>query len=223
MKILTYSIFLLLGTLATQVGAEESGMPMMQGKSHEQMKMSDEMNNATLIESDISESMEDNIQAAKKTQDENVQDNNSPEMATGMEGFSRGSVIRSIFTSAIEDREPVDQVKELANNNDKIIYYTELRDMAGQIAKHRWEYNGKVMAEVEFNVKGQRWRVWSSKSFVPQWTGEWKVSVLNGANEVISEDILNYNAVTEATEMAPLEAVPATNSPAVETAPSAVQ
>ncbi len=107
-------------------------------------------------------------------------------------GFSRGSVVRSVFTSAVEDREPTDSIKELNTNSDKVIYYTELRDMAGQTAKHRWEYNGEVMAEVEFNVGGSRWRVWSSKSFVPGWTGEWKVSVLNGANEVISEDILNY-------------------------------
>lgn len=109
-------------------------------------------------------------------------------------GFSRGSVVRSVFTSSIEDREPTDSIKELNTNSDKVIYYTELRDMAGQTARHRWEFNGEVMAEVEFNVGGSRWRVWSSKSFVPGWTGEWKVSVLNGANEVISEDLLSYTA-----------------------------
>jgi len=111
-------------------------------------------------------------------------------------GFSRGSVVRSVFTSAVEEREPTDSIKELNTNSDKVIYYTELRDMAGQTAKHRWEYNGEVMAEVEFNVGGARWRVWSSKSFVPGWTGEWKVSVLNGANEVISEDVLTYSPAT---------------------------
>ncbi len=108
-------------------------------------------------------------------------------------GFSRGSVVRSVFTSAVKDREPTDNIKQLDTRSDKVIYYTELRDMAGQTATHRWEYNGKVMAEVKFNIKGARWRVWSSKSLVPGWTGEWKVSVLNGANEVISEDILTYS------------------------------
>ncbi len=122
-------------------------------------------------------------------------------------GFSRGSVVRSVFTSAVEDREPTDSIKELNTNTDKVIYYTELRDMAGQTARHRWEYNGEVMAEVKFNVGGSRWRVWSSKSFVPGWTGEWKVSVLNGANEVISEDILTY---------VPATAEPAAPAPAVE-------
>ncbi len=115
-------------------------------------------------------------------------------------GFSRGSVVRSVFTTAVRDREPADSVRELDTHSDKVIYYTELRDMAGQTAKHRWEHNGKVMAEVEFKVGGSRWRVWSSKSLVPGWTGEWKVSVLNGANEVISEDVFNYKPAMDEAE-----------------------
>ncbi|VAX13093.1 hypothetical protein MNBD_GAMMA24-1900 [hydrothermal vent metagenome] len=117
-------------------------------------------------------------------------------MPVEQSGFSRGSVVRSVFTSAVKDREPTDNIKQLDTRSDKVIYYTELRDMAGQTATHRWEYNGKVMAEVKFNVKGARWRVWSSKRLVPGWTGEWKVSVLNGANEVISEDVLTYSQAT---------------------------
>ncbi len=105
-------------------------------------------------------------------------------------GFSRGSVVRSAFTSSIEDREPVDAVDKVEGGDETIYFFTELRDMSGQTAKHRWEYNGEVMAEVEFNVNGPRWRVWSSKNLQPAWAGEWKVSVLNGANEVISEKTL---------------------------------
>ena len=113
-------------------------------------------------------------------------------MAEEQSGFSRGSVMRSIFTNAIEDREPTDNMKSTGNTSNKVIYFTELRDMSGQMAKHRWEHNGNVMAEVEFNVRGPRWRVWSSKSFMPSWEGEWKVSVLNAAGEVISEELINY-------------------------------
>lgn len=114
--------------------------------------------------------------------------------AVEQSGFSRGSVVRSTFTTAIEDREPVNDMKTITNNEGKVFYYTELRDMSGQTATHRWEYNGEVKAEVKFNVGGPRWRVWSSKSFVPGWTGDWKVSVINGAGEIISEDMFNYAA-----------------------------
>ncbi len=115
---------------------------------------------------------------------------NKPQTMEEQSGFSRGSVVRSAFTSSIEDREPVDAVDKVEGGDETIYFFTELRDMSGQTAKHRWEYNGEVMAEVEFNVNGPRWRVWSSKNLQPAWAGEWKVSVLNGANEVISEKTL---------------------------------
>ena len=108
-------------------------------------------------------------------------------------GFSRGSVVRSAFTRDIAEREPTENLQNLTNENGQVKFFTELRDMSGQTAIHRWEYEGKVVAEIEFNVKGPRWRVWSSKSLVPQWTGDWKVSVVNGAGEVISEKNLSYD------------------------------
>lgn len=108
-------------------------------------------------------------------------------------GFSRGSVIRSAFTRNIDEREPMENLQNLTNDNGQVKFFTELRDMSGQTATHRWEYDGKVVSEIEFNVKGPRWRVWSSKSFVPAWTGDWKVSVVNGAGEVISEKMLSYD------------------------------
>lgn len=119
------------------------------------------------------------------------------EVLTERSGFSRGSVMRSIFTNGIEDREPIDNMQATGNLANNITYFTELRDMSGQTAKHRWQYKGEVVAEVEFNVRGPRWRVWSSKAMLPQWEGEWKVSVLNAAGEVISEDVINYKDIDE--------------------------
>lgn len=129
-----------------------------------------------------------------------------------MSGFSRGSVVRSAFTREIEEREPMENLESLTNDNDQVKFFTELRDMSGQTAIHRWEYDGKVVAEVEFNVKGPRWRVWSSKSLVPEWTGDWKVSVVNGAGEVIAEKNLSYN-VAAAPTADPVTAPAATTMP----------
>lgn len=107
-------------------------------------------------------------------------------------GFSRGSVVRSVFTTQVKDREPVDKLNNDKTHDSQVFFFTELRDMSGQTAIHRWEHNGKVAAEVKFNVRGPRWRVWSSKTFSPNATGEWKVSVVNGAGDVIAEDMLDY-------------------------------
>jgi len=126
-------------------------------------------------------------------------------------GFSRGSVVRSAFTREIDEREPMENLQNLTNDNGQVKFFTELRDMSGQTAIHRWEYDGKVVAEIEFNVKGPRWRVWSSKSFVPQWTGDWKVSVVNGAGEVISEKTMSYD-VAAAPIATPADTTPAATS-----------
>jgi len=128
-------------------------------------------------------------------------------------GFSRGSVVRSAFTRTIDEREPTENLEKLTNENEQVKFFTELRDMSGQTAIHRWEYDGKVVAEVEFNVKGPRWRVWSSKSFVPQWTGDWKVSVINGAGEIISEKNLSYDVAAAASETASESAPSAISEP----------
>ncbi len=140
----------------------------------------------TLIESDAAV-----IEAAPATEKADA-----AEEMKEQAGFSRGSVTRSAFTRDIDEREPTENLQSLTNDNGQIKFFTELRDMSGQTAIHRWEYEGKVVAEVEFYVKGPRWRVWSSKSFVPQWTGDWKVSVVNGAGEVISEKNLSYEVAT---------------------------
>ena len=149
---------------------------------------------------------------------------NEPAEAAGQ---SRGSVVRSIFTTGIKDREPLDKLSSSTIDNKLLFYFTELRDMSGQTATHRWEYDGKVLAEVKFNVRGPRWRVWSSKSFIPAWAGDWKVSVINGAGETISEEVISMAnapasnaAATGATETkaaeepaAPEQAAPEQTSP----------
>lgn len=141
--------------------------------------------------------------------------------ASEQEGFSRGSVVRSIFTTAVKDREPVDKLNNNKSSVNHVYFFTELRDMSGQTAIHRWEHNGKVAAEVKFKVRGPRWRVWSSKTFNPSATGEWKVSVVNGAGEVIAEDMMDYTgpapaekpATTETPAAAPQQAPATTETP----------
>ena len=109
-----------------------------------------------------------------------------------------GTVARSALTSEVQEREPVDRLDRVTGQHDELVYFTELRGMSGQTAKHRWEHNGKIMAEVEFDIKGPRWRVWSSKKLLPEWTGAWTISVINDAGEVIAQQGFTYEATTAA-------------------------
>lgn len=97
----------------------------------------------------------------------------------------QGSVARAILTTAISEREPVDQVESVGADATSITLFTELRGMQGERVTHRWEYNGQVVSEVGFDVKSNRWRVWSNKSLQPVFAGKWTVSVVNSAGEVL--------------------------------------
>ena len=96
------------------------------------------------------------------------------------------------FALEIKERTPLNIVDELNNSFGKIYFFTNIRNLQGQRVKHRWIYNNKVMAEVEFDVNGPRWRVWSSKNLWPTWLGEWTVEVINSKDEVFFKKEFNY-------------------------------
>lgn len=109
-----------------------------------------------------------------------------------MQLATAGEVTRAQFTSAIEQREPVDEVTLLSNNINKVHFFSELRDMQGQTVIHRWQLDGKVMAKVSFDIAGPRWRVNSSKTLLPGWVGDWTVAVIANSDTIINEYHFQY-------------------------------
>jgi hypothetical protein len=105
---------------------------------------------------------------------------------------ANGHVALARFTTAIENREPVDAVSFLENDARLIYFYTDLRDLSGQTVTHRWQLGSEVMAEVPFEVGSPRWRVWSSKRLQPEWTGDWKVDVVDSDGKVIASETFTY-------------------------------
>jgi hypothetical protein len=88
-------------------------------------------------------------------------------------------VARAIFTSDVVDREPVDQVVSVGPEMESIYFFTDLRNLQGRRVKHRWEFEGQFMGEIEFDVGGSRWRVYSKKTLNPEQRGKWTVLVLD--------------------------------------------
>ena len=116
----------------------------------------------------------------------------APATEQAAEKLAGGTVARATFTNGIAEREPVDAINKLDTNNKKIYYFSELRDMAGQTVTHRWEHDGKIMAEVPFTVNGNRWRVFSSKNLEESWQGEWKVSVIDQSGGTLAINTFSY-------------------------------
>jgi hypothetical protein len=98
------------------------------------------------------------------------------------------------FTTAVEDREPIDQVTFVSNDVRKIFFFSDLRGLQGHRVTHRWIHEGEVIAEVIFEVRGPRWRVWSSKDLRPDWLGDWTVEIVTDEGEVIAAETFTYSA-----------------------------
>ena len=102
------------------------------------------------------------------------------------------SVARAQFATGIANREPSGVFTSLKNDVERVFHFTDLRGMAGRTITHRWEWNDQVMAEVHFEVRGQRWRVFSSKNLEPSWLGEWSVFVVDESGRILSTERFWY-------------------------------
>ena len=53
---------------------------------------------------------------------------------------------RAVFTSGIEDREPVDALDSLSTDSTRVFFFTEIMGMQGRTVTHRWMLNDDAMA-----------------------------------------------------------------------------
>lgn len=104
----------------------------------------------------------------------------------------QASVARAIFTTGIENREPVNQVLVLSNSSNTIYFFTDLRHLQGQKIIHRWEYEGKTVTSKIFKVDGPRWRVYSKIMLPTEKTGTWSVVVTTDQGLPIKAAIFKY-------------------------------
>ena len=104
-----------------------------------------------------------------------------------------GEVSRAMFTIGIDNREPAIMVDSIDSSSyTSISFFTELNDLSGHNITHQWTYNDKVMFEKTFEVKTARWRVWTSKTLIPSWTGSWTVNVLDDDRTVLASNSFEY-------------------------------
>ncbi len=104
-----------------------------------------------------------------------------------------GEVSRSMFTIGVDNREPVLMVDSIDSSAyTAISFFTELNDLSGHNVTHQWTYNGDVMFEKTFEVNGSRWRIWTSKTLIPTWTGAWTVNVLDDDRSVLASKSFEY-------------------------------
>ena len=95
-------------------------------------------------------------------------------------------VAEGTITTAIEDQMPVDRIDSYRADFGKLYCYTRIVGAQGDTeVTHVWYYQDNELARVTLPVRSADWRTYSSKRFLPQWAGQWKVVVLDAdENEI---------------------------------------
>lgn len=112
-------------------------------------------------------------------------------------------VERAQFATSIDDREPVDQVVVLSPPQVEVFFFTELRNLEGRTVTHRWEYQGQVVSNVPFEVKGPRWRVYSKYILEPDQFGVWSVTVIDQSGWPLFTELFRYQPAGTKSMQAP--------------------
>ena len=105
-----------------------------------------------------------------------------------------GRISRAVFTSSVQNHEPIDQLNTLSQLISEVFYFTEFRNFQGQTLVHEWSHNGKLSHRVSFAITGKRWRVHSSKAFKlgKAQEGTWTVKILDATGTILRESRVNY-------------------------------
>jgi hypothetical protein len=105
--------------------------------------------------------------------------------------FKTKTVSRALLTTGVKQREPVDNV--CIPESNKITFFTEINNYTNHRVTHRWKYNNKTLFELSFNVRGPRWRVWTSKNIPVKWVGPWMIEVTDEDGNILTQKLF-YNS-----------------------------
>ncbi|NOQ17402.1 MAG: DUF2914 domain-containing protein [Methyloprofundus sp.] len=123
-----------------------------------------------------------------KTKDEHG--NRSIEIVkSGEPVFLQQNIARAQLALGMNHKEPFGQVElPLVVNQEKaggIFYFTEVIDMKGKTVFHEWLFQDKVAYKRKFDIRGDRWRIATSKLFDVHYIGAWQVRIITKAGEVL--------------------------------------
>ena len=104
------------------------------------------------------------------------------------ESYAQGilKVEQIAIAVAVEDRQPVGVSEVFADTVGTLYCFTEIRGMGESTTVSQvWYYGENRMAEVKLNVRGYRWRTWSTKVMQVEWTGDWRVDVVSEDGKIL--------------------------------------
>lgn len=107
----------------------------------------------------------------------------------GAEAAAEAPAVDIAFGTGIdrETRLLTGEAEVFGTDHESIFCLTRIRGLTPPAnVTHAWYYEGKTMARVDLKVGSSDWRTWSSKRYLPAWTGQWEVKVLDPSGRVLA-------------------------------------
>jgi hypothetical protein len=99
-------------------------------------------------------------------------------LLTAFTASAQTKVSRIGISGGIENKEPTDNVTSAGSDVGRLYCFTEIQtDEYPTEITHIWIYGKNIEAEVKLAVNSPKWRTYSSKTILPEKTGEWKVEI----------------------------------------------
>ncbi len=109
--------------------------------------------------------------------------------------IGESTITMAQFTSAIRRRYPVDELTSHGDPHQAVSFFTELLHMDGATIRHVWRHEGETKFEARFEIRADRWRVWSTQVLPSKLPGEWVVEVVDQDGRVLVSHSLDYRPV----------------------------
>jgi hypothetical protein len=98
------------------------------------------------------------------------------------------TVAEAGITTAIVNQQSVDQISSYPADFGKLFCFTRIVGATEETSiTHVWYFMDNEMAKVTLPIGSENWRTYSSKRFLPQWAGQWRVKVLDAEGNELTE------------------------------------
>jgi hypothetical protein len=92
----------------------------------------------------------------------------------------------AVITTAVVDREPVDEVDVFPRQGGTLYCFTRITGAdVPTTVYHLWYHGEQIMSRVELPVNSPDWRTWSAKGFLDTWQGKWRVEIQDADGKVL--------------------------------------
>lgn len=90
------------------------------------------------------------------------------------------------FATSMDERQPVATDTSFSAEVGTIFCFTRITGATDTSeVTHEWYYKDEEKARIDLSVASDDWRTWSSKAILENWTGPWRVMVLDSNGKVI--------------------------------------